>query len=135
MPATSAVLTLSSAKIGDIGTFEVLECHFRIIRSTDPTGAPTSEARAAIIKLKVVSTGGEIIIASVFDSSDQISGKVEYKLDENTTFKTMKFEKSYVIKYGESFDATTDDAMIIKIHISAGTVELDGTSKSFDWAK
>jgi hypothetical protein len=135
MPASTAVLTLSSSRAGDIGTFEILDCRFRIGRGIEPGGAPTSDVRAAIIKLKVVATGGEIIIASVFDSSDQVSGKVEYKADENTTFKTMKFEKSYIIKYGESFNAESNDPMIIKIHISAGTVELDGTSKSFDWAK
>lgn len=135
MPASTAILTLSSNRVGDVGTFEILDCRFRITRAIDPGGAPTSDVRAAIIKLKVVSTGGEIIVASVFDSSDQVSGKVEYKADENTTFKTMKFDKSYIIKYGESFNSESNDPMIIKIHISAGNVELDGTSKFFDWAK
>jgi len=135
MSATKAVLTLSSTRSGEIGTFEVLDCRFRINRTIEPSGAPSSDLRAAIIKLDVVATGGEIIIASVFDSSDQVSGKVEYKEDENTSFKTMKFDKSYVIKYGESFNAANTESMIIKIHISAGTVELDGTGHSFDWAK
>lgn len=135
MPATSAKLTLASKRAGDIGEFVVLDCKFSIDRAIEDSGAPASDVRAAIIKLKVAATGGEIIIASVFDSSDQVNGKVEYMADENTTFKTMKFDKAYVVKYGETFNALSDDLMIIKLTISAGTVDLDGTGHDFEWAK
>lgn len=136
MSSFAAVLNLSSKRSGDIGSFDVLDCRFRIDRSISTNGQPVTELRAAIIKLQIIASENAILIGSLFDTTDQVKGSIEFKdADGGKTFKTLKFDAGYIIKYAELFNAFSNDPMIVKFNISAGTVELDGTSHSYEWAK
>jgi hypothetical protein len=137
MPSSSfnAVFKLSSTRTGDIGEFEVLSFHLNMVRPHDADGLPTGKMGAAVLEVEMVISDKEIVIGSVFDANDLVKGKIEFKkIDEASNFRTMSFDKSWIVEYDERFDPSTKSPMVLKLVIAAGKFEVDGVSSQRLWA-
>jgi hypothetical protein len=134
MPSFSATLSLSSTKAGKIGDFEVLKCRIDTGRTFEVSGLPTSKRRAVKLELSIVISEGEVVIGSVFDSNDLVKGTIEFKkIDENTKFRTIKFDKSWIVEYEEIFEPGEKNSMVLNFSVTAGTIEIDGVSATETW--
>ncbi len=135
MPSFSATLSLSSTKAGDIGDFDVLRCRINTGRPYDITGLPTGKVRTVILELDIVISENEVVIASVFDGNDLVKGTIEFKkIDEDAKFRTIKFDKSWIVEYDELFEPGASNSMVLTIKITTGVVEIDGVSTSSMWS-
>lgn len=135
MPSFSATLSLSSTKTGNIGDFDVLRCRINTGRPHDTAGLPTGRIRAVVLELDIVISEKEVVIASVFDNNDLVKGTIEFKkIDEDAKFRTVKFDKSWIVEYDELFEPASSNSMVLTIKITTGTVEIDGVSTSAVWS-
>ncbi|MBS1948746.1 MAG: hypothetical protein JST47_13365 [Bacteroidetes bacterium] len=135
MPSFSATLNLSSTKMGTIGDFDVLRCTFNTGRPYDTTGLPSGKARTVTLELDIVISEKEVVVASVFDMNDLVKGTIEFKkIDEDSKFRTIKFDKSWIVEYNEVFQPGASDSMVLTILITTGYIEVDGVSTSATWS-
>jgi hypothetical protein len=135
MPSFKATLSLSSTKAGQIGDFEVLRCRINTGRPYDTTGLPTGKVRTVLLDMDIVISENEVVIASVFDMNDLVKGTIEFKkIDEDAKFRTIKFDKSWIVEYEELFQPGASGSMILTIQVTTGTVEIDGVSTSSIWS-
>ncbi|HVM86764.1 MAG TPA: type VI secretion system tube protein TssD [Puia sp.] len=134
MPSFSATLSLSSTKAGNIGDFDVLRCVINTGRPYDTTGLPSGKTRTPTLELDIVISENEVVIASVFDMNDLVKGTIEFKkIDEDAKFRTIKFDKSWIVEYNEVFQPGASSSMVLTILISTGYIEVDGVSTSAIW--
>jgi hypothetical protein len=90
---------------------------------------------ATILEVEIVISDKEIVIGSVFDSNDLVKGKIEFKkIDEASNFRTISFDKSWIVEYDEKFEPSTNSPMVLKLLITAGNIEIDGVKTSRAWA-
>lgn len=134
MPSFSATLSLSSTKAGKIGDFELLKCQVDTGRPHDVAGLVTGKMRALMLDLDIVISNNEVVIASVFDMNDLVKGTIEFKkIDEDAKFRTIKFDKSWIVEYHEVFEPGASNSMVLSIKIATGNVEIDGVNNSAGW--
>jgi hypothetical protein len=135
MSSFKAILKLSSRKSGVLGEFEVLRCQINTGRPYDNDGLPTGRIRAFIIEVDIVISENEVLIGSVFDANDLVKGSIEFKkIDADSKFRTIKFDKSWIVEYDERFEPSSQSPMVCKLNISGGDVEVDGVNHVRSWA-
>jgi hypothetical protein len=138
-----ALLFISGSSSGDANGgngYEVIDYHFSSERDIDKKGQPASAVKAMVIEVEVYSSiSGADLIGTMFDSYQRCSGRIEFYTNDpsggRTKYKTLKFENAHMFKYAESFNRNLKRRMTETIGLTAGKVDIEGTSYTQEWVR
>ena len=122
--AVNARLTLDSLK--DV---RVLDFSYHFSRDIDASGRPSGAVRGGTIQFSIESTKSAFLaVWMTLQTGKMKSGKLTISDDDddNKTSKTIKFDDSYIVQYGEHFSWQGGENMVESFTISAHKITIEG---------
>lgn len=114
--------------------FEVLSCVFSFGQNIDDKGRPASDVRKGTISVEIVASEDDSIVGWMIDPYKKGNGSIVFeKIDQASTMKEVKFEDAYCVNYSEHFNATSNDAMVATLSISARKITIGNASHEVKW--
>jgi hypothetical protein len=116
------------------GERRLVDFSFSLSRDVDPTGRPSGLVRGGSIQLTVESTEDTSLFEWITDPSKHKSGSIKiYKQDNDAVEKEVKFEKAYIVNYGESYHWQGQNNMLETFTLSAEKIEVGGGEHDNEW--
>ena len=110
--------------------YTVLAADYEVSQTVDAQGRPNGKPKAGMIRLTLESSGNNDIIQWAADDKMTKEGKlVFYRRDTNSPMKTIGFKDAHCYYMQEVFDAKSTEPMKMNIHISAGSLDLNGSAQ------
>lgn len=122
-------------------TFPVLTATYGLLQQTDEGGKPTAGVRTHLIQLRLTGSDDETLTSWAADARKQLDGKVTFfRIDEQSTFKEVAFEKAYCVYYAERvapMDIAGMESLpgtyLIDIGISPAVLKIGATRHDNQW--
>ena len=114
--------------------FEVMSCNYSFGQATDEKGRPASNVQSGNIFVQIVASDDDSMMGWMVDPYKKTSGSIVFKrIDQDSTFKEVKFEDGYLVGMSESFSSTNSSPMTLSLNISARKITVGGASHESQW--
>ena len=111
-----------------------MSCNYSFGQATDEKGRPASNVQSGNIFVQIVASDDDSMMGWMVDPYKKTSGSIVFKrIDQDSTFKEVKFEDGYLVGMSESFSSTNSSPMTLSLNISARKITVGGASHESQW--
>ena len=122
--AVNARLSLETLK-----EVRILDFSYHFSRDIDASGRPSGAVRGGTVQFSIESTKSAFLAVWMTTQTKKMkSGKLTISDDDddNKTIKTIKFDDSFIVQYGEHFSWQGGENMVETFTISAQKITIEG---------
>lgn len=118
----------------DGNTYNILECKYSFVQSTDGTGKPEGMPQGGEIFIRIESTGNPELLGWMLDHNQTKNGKITFfRRDAMSKLQELTFEKAYCIKFTEHFNSVDAEPLQIEMNLIAKKFDVNGASHVKSW--
>jgi hypothetical protein len=114
---------------------ELLTCNYSFGQTTNERGMPSSDVFAGGISMTFEATDDDTsLLEWMVDPRKVLDGSIVFKrINDESTFKEVKFEKAYCISFSESFTSSGGAHSTISISITAKKITVGNVTHDSRW--
>ncbi len=123
----------------EVGSYQVIECNYELVKPIKENGQPGSRATGGIIHITMVTPdNNETFLHEWINNPDQYrDGSITFSVvnEGKASIKTLRFARAFCIRLQEHFNSYSDSQMLTSITVSASEMIFgagDGEVK-FEW--